>query len=40
MNELMIDLTSGIPMVDVKLWSRLKGRYRSMLVTITPNTVL
>jgi len=34
MSELTIDLTSGIPMVDVKLWSRLKGMYRSMLMTI------
>ena len=34
MIELPIDLTSGIPMVDVKLWSRVKNTYRSMLITI------
>ena len=34
MRELPIDMTSGIPMVNLKLWSRTKGIYRSMLVTL------
>jgi predicted aspartyl protease len=34
MRELPIDMTSGIPMVNIKIWNRKKALYRSMLATL------
>lgn len=32
--ELALDMTSGLPMINVKLWSRYQNVYRSMFIAV------
>ena len=34
MREISIDMTSGIPMVDIMIWSRIKNGYQSISLVI------